>query len=102
MLADTVERELVRGHFESIVGELDRLEFPLLIDHDIEHAVAALANKMLMAREQRIEMLRPPEHQDLQLFIGNQFLQITIDRTQTNVGQFFPHPIVDLIGGGMR
>lgn len=102
MLADTIKRELVGSYFESFVGELDRLDLFLLIDHDIEHAVTALANKMLMARDQRIEMLRPPEDQHLQLVIGNQFLQITIDRTQTDTRQLFPHAIVDLFGGGVR
>ena len=51
VLADAVERELVRGHFKSFVGELGRLEIFLSIDHDIEHAVAALADEMLMARQ---------------------------------------------------
>ena len=49
--AETVERELVRGHLESFVGRLGRLDLIFLIDHDIEHATAALADKMLMARQ---------------------------------------------------
>jgi hypothetical protein len=49
VLADTVESEPVGGDFKSFVGKLGRLDLSLLIDHDIEHAVAALADKMLMA-----------------------------------------------------
>ena len=100
--ADAEERELMRSHFESRVRQLGWFYLFLLIDHDIEYSVAAFANKMLMARDQRIEMLRPAEHQDLQLIVGNQLLQIAVYGAETDVGQFFSHPMVHLIGRGMR
>ena len=102
VLADTVESELVRGHSEAFVMEFGRRDLSLVIDHHVEDPIAALADEMLVASNQRIEMLRPAEHQHLQFIIGHQFLQIAVNGAETDTGQFFPHPIVDLIGGGMR
>jgi hypothetical protein len=102
VLADTVESELMRGHSEAFVGEFGRRDLSLVIDHHVEDPIAALANEMLVASNQRIEMLRSAEHQHLQFLIGHEFLQIAVDGAETDAGQFFPHSIVDLIGGGMR
>ena len=66
--------------------QLGRFDLSLLIDHHVEYAIAALANEMLVALQQRIEMLRPVEHQHLQLVIGNQFLQIAINGAETDMG----------------
>ena len=57
---------------------------------------------MLVALDQRIEMLRASDHQDLQLLIGDHLLQIAIDGAKTDMGRLFAHPRVKLIGGRMR
>jgi len=101
-LADTVESELVRGHSEAFVGEFRRRDLSLMIDHHIENPIAVLTDEMLVAPNQRIEMLRPAEHQHLQFIIGHEFLQIAVNGAETDAGQLLPHSIVDLIGGGMR
>ena len=61
----------MRSHFESFIGQLDRCYFFLRIDQHIEYPGAALANEMLVALDQRIEMLRAADHQDLQLVVGD-------------------------------
>jgi hypothetical protein len=38
-------------------------------------------------------MLRAPQHQRLELFVCNQFLQLTIDSTEAKVGE----PLADFI-----
>jgi hypothetical protein len=102
MLADTVECELMRGHSEAFVRELGRRDLSLTIDHHVENPIAVLTDEMLVARNQRIEMLRSAEDQHLQFIIGHEFLQIAVNGAETDAGQLLPHPIVDLIGGGMR
>jgi len=102
VLADTVECELVRGHSEAFVGEFGRRDLSLMIDHHVENPIAVLTDEMLVAPNQRIEMLCPAEHQHLQFIIGHEFLQIAVNGAETDAGQLFPHSIVDLIGGGMR
>jgi len=101
-LADTVESELVRGYSEAFVGKFGRRELSLVIDLHVEDPIAALADEMLVAPNQWIEMLRSPEHQHLEFIIGHQFLQIAVNGAETDARRLFPHPIVDLIGGGMR
>ena len=71
MLAGPVEGELVRSHFEALVGQFGWLNFFLIIDQHVIDAIARLANKMLMSFDQRIEMLRTPAHQYLKLLIGD-------------------------------
>src|SRR6266496_230978 len=56
MFADTVESELVRGDFESVVGEL---------------------------------------------FVNDEFLQISIDGSQANIGKLLSDPVINLIRRGM-
>ena len=84
MPADPVKSELVRGHPKSFVGQLDRFDVSLILEHDIIDPIAYFTNKMLMLLHQRIEMLRPPAHQDLQLLIGNQFLQVPVNCAKTD------------------
>lgn len=84
MLADPVKSELVRGHSKSFMRQLDRFDFPLILEHDIVDPIAYFANKMLMLLYQRIEMLRPAAHQDLQLLIGDQFLQVSVNCPETD------------------
>ena len=71
MLASAVEGQLVRSHFEALVGQFEWLNFFLIIDQHVVDAVARLANKMLMSFDQRIEMLRTPAHQHLELLVGD-------------------------------
>ena len=84
MPADPVKSELMRGHSEPFVGQLDRLDFSLILEHDIVDPIAYFANKMLMLLDQRIEMLRPAAHQDLQLLIRNQLLQVPVNCAETD------------------
>jgi hypothetical protein len=79
MPADPVKSELMRGHSESFVGQLDRLDFSLILEHDVIDPIAYFTNKVLMLLHQRIEMLRSAAHQDLQLLIGNQLLQVPVN-----------------------
>lgn len=101
MLAGAVESELMRSDLEPFVRQLDRFDLSLIIDQDIVYAIALLADKMLVPFDQRVEVLRPTPHQDLQLFIGDEFLQVPINRAKTDARQFFPHAIVYLIRGRM-
>ena len=57
VLAGTVKGKLVRRDFESLVRKFDRLDFPLVIDQDVVHAVTYLADKVLMPLNQGIEVL---------------------------------------------
>ncbi len=59
---------MVRCHGEAFFGKHCRPDLPLAFDEDIEDPIANFADKMLMTLDQRIEMLRAPEHQNLQLF----------------------------------
>ena len=59
------------GHFESFIGQLDRCYLFVRIDHEIEYPGAALAKEMLVALDQRVELLRAADHQDLQLVVGD-------------------------------
>ena len=85
MLTSAVKGELMGSDFESLVRQFDGLDFFLIFEHNVIDAIAAFADEVLVFLHQWIEMLRPAAHQDLQLVIGNQLLQITIDRTQANV-----------------
>jgi len=102
VLAHTVKGQLVRSHFEAFVGQLERLDFFLAVEQDVVDPVAGFADKMLMALDQRIEVLRAPAHEHLQLLIRDQLLQVAIDRPETDVRQFFSDPVVNLIGGRVR
>ena len=102
MLASAIEGKLVRGYFESLVRQFDGLNLSLVIDQHVVNTITALADKMLVPFDQRIEMLRTPAHQYLKLLIGDQFLQIAVNRSKTNIRQFFAYPIVNLIRGRMR
>jgi len=56
----------------------------LILEHDIVDPIAYFTDKMLMLLYQRIEMLRSAAHQDLQLLIGNQLLQVPVDCAETD------------------
>ncbi len=58
---------MVRCHGEAPFAKHCRQDLPLAFDQDVEDPIANFADKMLMTRDQRIEMLRPPEQQNLQL-----------------------------------
>lgn len=102
MLASAVKRRLMGGDFETFVRQLGRLEIVFRIDDHIEHAVTSFADEVLMPTDERIEMLRAPEDENLKFFVGNQFLQIAVNRAETDVGQLFAHLIIDLIRGRVR
>ena len=100
--AGAVEGKLVRGYFKSFVRQFDGLDLSLVVDQDIVNAIALLANKMLVSLDQRIEVLRAATHQYLELFIGDQFLQVAVNRSETDVRHLLSHPIVNLICRRMR
>ena len=79
------------------VRQSSRRNIVLRVDQNIEYPAAFFTDEMLMALDERIEMLRAPQHQHLEFFVGDQFLQITIDCPKTYVRQTFAHFIVDLI-----
>jgi len=101
MFADTVESELVRGDFESVVGEFYGFNFTLLFDEDIVYAIALFTDEMLMPFNERVEMSQASEYQHLELFVNDEFLQISIDGSQANIGKLLSDPLIHLIRGGM-
>jgi hypothetical protein len=102
MLAGSVKGELVRGYFKSLVWKFYRLDLPLVIDQDVVHAIAQLADKVLVPLDQRIEVLRTAAHEHLELFVGDQFLQVTINCPKANTRQFLSHSIINLVRRRMR
>ena len=92
VLADTVKGRVVRGDGEARFGKLCQPDLWLVFDQHVEDSIADFADEMLMALYQRIEMLRPAEHQHLQFFIGHQFLQIAVNGAETDAGQLFSAP----------
>ena len=101
MLAGTIESKLVGGHFEPSVGKLYRLNFVLLFDQNIVYAIAPLADEVLMSVRQRIETLQSPLGQHLEFFVNNELLQISINGSETDVGNFLPNFFIYLVGRGM-
>ena len=65
MLASPIESELMRGDLKAGVRKFSRPDFIPSIDQNIKHPAAFLTDEMLMALYQRIEVLRPPDHQHL-------------------------------------
>jgi hypothetical protein len=102
MLASAIKRQLMGGNFESFVRQFGGLELVFRIDDPIEYAVTSLADEMLVPPDQRIEMLRAPEDENPQFFICNQFLQIAVNRAETDVGELLAHLVVDLVRGRVR
>ena len=98
MLTGTIESGLMRSDLEPRVRQSSRRNIVLLVDQNIEHPAALFTDEMLMALDERIEMLRPSEHQHLELFVGDQFLHIAINGAKADIGQSFTHLIVNLIG----
>jgi hypothetical protein len=98
MLAGTIESGLMGRNLESSVRQSSRRDIVLRVDQNIEYPTALFTDEMLMALDERIEMLRASEHQHLELFVGDQFLQITINRPKAYVGQTFAYFIVNPIG----
>jgi len=94
MLAGTIESGLMGRNLESSVRQSSRRDIVLRVDQNIEYPAALFTDEMLMALDERIEMLRASEHQHLELFVGDQFLQVTM----AYVGQTFAHLIINLIG----
>ena len=88
--------------FESPMRKSSRLDLVLRINQDIIYLAALFADKMLVAFDQGVKMLRSPQHQHLELFVCNQFLQVAINRPETNVGQALADFIVNLIRRRMR
>lgn len=91
----------MRSHLEACVWKFSGLDFISGIHQNVKDAAAFLADKMLMARHERIEMLRPADHQYLQFFIYNKFLQVAVDGSEAYARKSFPYPGVDLVGGWM-
>ena len=79
MFAGAVEGGLMGGDLESPVRQSSRLDLVLRVDQNIVYLPALFADKMLVGLDQRVEMLRTPQHQDLELFVRDQFLQVPID-----------------------
>jgi hypothetical protein len=90
------------GDFKSVVGKFYRLDFTLLIDKDVVHTAALLANKVLMPMGERVEALRSTQYQHLELFVDYEFLQISVNGSEADIGKCPADFLIDLVGGGMR
>jgi hypothetical protein len=101
MLAGTVESELMGSDLEACVWKFSWLDFISRGHQNIKHAAAFLADKMLMACHEGIEMLRPAQHQYLKFFVCNEFLQVSVDGPEAYVWKAFAYPRVNLIGRRM-
>jgi hypothetical protein len=97
MFAGAVEGGLMGGDLESPVRQSSRLDLVLRVDQNIVYLPALFADKMLVGLDQRVEMLRPPQHQHLELFVRDQFLQVPIDRSEAHIRQTLAYFIVSLI-----
>src|SRR4030095_13211154 len=102
MFAGAVEGKLMGSHLETFVRQFGGLYLFLAIEQDVINAVAAFADEMLMPLHQRIEMLRAPAHQNLKSLIGDQFLQVTINCSETDARHFLAYLFVNLIRRRMR
>ena len=102
MLARAIKSGLVRGDLESPVRQSSRFDLVFGVDQNIKNLATLFANEMLMAFDQRIEMLRASQHQHLELFVSDQFLEIAINRAQAHVGQTLAHLIINLIRSWVR
>jgi hypothetical protein len=98
MLAGAIESGLMGSDLESSVRKSSRPNLVLCVDQDIEYPAALFTDKMLMALNQRIEMLRASQHENLELCIRDQFLQVAIDGSEAHVGQTLADFIINLIG----
>ena len=98
MPAGAIESGLMGSDLESAVRS-SRRNIVLRVHQNIEHPATLFTDEMLMALNQRIEMLRASQHQHLEFLVRHQFLQITINRPEAYVGQTFAYFIVNLIGG---
>src|SRR4029453_13335543 len=101
MLAGTIESGLMGGNLESSVRQSSRRNIVFGVDQNIEYPAALFTDEMLMALDERIEMLRASEHQHVELFVGDYFFQIKINGSKAYVRQTFAHLIVNLIGSGV-
>jgi hypothetical protein len=101
VLAGTIESKVVGGHFEPGVGKLYRFNFILLFDQNIVYAIAPLADEVLMSVRKRIETLQSALGQHLEFFVNNELLQISINGSETDVGNFLPNFFIYLVGRGM-
>lgn len=97
MLARAIESGLVGSDLEPSVRKSSGFNIVLRVDQNIEDPAALFTNEMLMTFNQRIEMLRASQHEHLELFISDQFLQITINGSKAHIGQTFAHLTVNLI-----
>jgi hypothetical protein len=91
----------MRCHGKTLMGELGGNEPLIGIKQDVIDLLALFANKMLVLRDKRIEVLRPAQGQHLELTVSDEFLKISIDGSQANIGEFLANSVVNLIGGGM-
>ncbi len=91
----------MRSNSESCVGKSSWPNLVVRVDQNIEYPAALFTDEMLVALDERIEMLRAPQHQHLELFVSDQFLQIAINGSKAHVGQTFAHFIVNLVRSRM-
>lgn len=71
MLAGAIENGLMGGNLESSMRQSSRHNIVLGVDQNIKYPAALFTDEMLMALDERIEMLRASEHQHLELFVGD-------------------------------
>ena len=97
MLAGAIEGSLMGRNLKSPVREPNRFDLVLRVDQNIVYLAALFADKMLVAFDQRVKMLRTPQHQHLELFVRDQLLQVAINGSKAHVGQTRANFVVNLI-----
>ena len=84
VLTGAVEGKLMRRYFKSLVRQFNWPDLTPVVDQDIIDAIAQLADKMLVPLHQRVEVLRTAPHQHLKFLVGNQLLQVSINRSEAD------------------
>ena len=57
MLANSIEGELMRSHFKSLVRQFGGFDLSLAVEQDVINAIAGFTDEMLMAFYKGIEVL---------------------------------------------
>jgi hypothetical protein len=58
---------------------------------NVENLIAIFADEMLMLGDKRVEMLSPTDSHHLQPSLAYKFLKVSVNRSQTDVGERTAH-----------
>jgi hypothetical protein len=93
--------QTVRRDRESRIGQAAQQLPVMRIEENIVNLIAVFADEMLMLGDERIKVLGAPQGQYLQFTVTHEFLEIPIDRSQTDVRQLPANFQKNLIRSGM-